>query len=290
MASESSNLLLSQFALGDSTGNGFSDWGSSQNFNNETLEAAITNQLAVTVTAADVTLSETQAANLFLKTDGVLTGNRSVILPARKHLFLAYNGNSGAFTLTFKVLAQTGVTLSQGRYALLYCDGTTTVDLFSEMNTRIDLAYIKANILGTVSQTAGVPTGPIIEHSEGTPDGVTGDYVDLIRFADGTQIVRGKATMVRISNQVMSIAVNFPKNFIDGDYCVVPCFRPASNGLAGSDFADDCTLTFREILAPVYGGKTVSNVAIAAFGVVGAGNFGASDKLYIDYTITGRWF
>lgn len=290
MATESVNLLLSLFALGDSSGNGFSDWGSSANFNFERLEAAISNQISKTVTTANVTLTEEEAANLFIKTDGVLTGSRSVFIPARKHLFLAYNGCTGAFNLTFTVLAETGVTLPQGRYALLYCDGETTVDLFSEINTRIDLAYIKANILGTVSQTSGVPTGPIIEHSEGTPDGVTGDYVDLIRFADGTQIVRGKATMVRLSNLAMSIAINFPKAFIDGDYSVASNYRPASNALAGSTFADDCSLTFREIIAPVPGGKTVNNVTIAGFGVAGAGNFSAPDKLYIDYTITGRWF
>jgi hypothetical protein len=204
-------------------------------------------------------------------------------------MFLAYNGNSGAFTLTFKVAAQTGVTLSQGRYALLYCDGTTTVDLFSEMNTRIDLAYIKANILGTVSQTAGVPTGPIIEHSEGTP-AVSGDYIDLIRFADGTQIVRGRSTLLRASTTVMQSVVSFPKNFVDADYSVLANFRPENNADSAGSYAANCTLSFRELLAPVHGTKLVSAFVINAYGIAGVGTFGASDELYVDYTITGRWF
>jgi hypothetical protein len=41
--------------------------------------------------------------------------------------------------------------------------------------------YAKTNILGTVSQTAGVPTGAIIERGSNA----NGEYV---RFADGTQI------------------------------------------------------------------------------------------------------
>ncbi len=286
MASESLNLLLSLFALGDSTGNGHSDWGSSANANFETLEAAISNQITKTVNAADVTLSESEGFNLFLKTDGVLTGNRSVILPARKHLFLAQNTCTGAFTLTFKVAAQTGVTLSQGRYALLYCDGTTTVDLFSELNTRIDLAYIKANILGTVSQTAGVPTGPIIEHSEG----VGANYVDLIRFADGTQIVRGKSTLLRSTTTIMQSTVTFPKNFVDADYSVSVSFRPIDNADAAVTYTASCTLGHRDLLAPIHGTRLVSSVVINAYGIAGAGTFGAADELYVDYTITGRWF
>jgi hypothetical protein len=43
--------------------------------------------------------------------------------------------------------------------------------------------YKRANILGTVSQTAGVPTGAIVQ----TGSNANGTYV---RFADGTQICR----------------------------------------------------------------------------------------------------
>lgn len=288
MATESTNLLLSLFALGDSTGNGFTDWGQSANFNFTTLEAATTNQLSKTVTTADVTLTETEAANLFLKTDGVLTGNRSVILPARKHLFLAYNGCTGAFSLTFKVLAQTGVTLAQGRYALLYCDGTTTVDLFSEMNTRMALAYVAANILGTVSQTASVPTGAIIEHSEGAV--ASGTFMDLIRYADGTQIVRGKMQLQREASNTMSKVITFPKTFIDADYSVVANFRPIDNDDAAGTYASHSSLGFRELLSPVSGDRTTTAATISVFPVSGAGSFGALDELYLDFTITGRWF
>jgi hypothetical protein len=282
MATESTNLLLSLFALGDSSGNGFTDWGESANFNFERLEAAITNQITKTVTTANVTLTEEEGANLFLKTDGVLTGNRAVLLPARKHLFVAYNGCTGAFNLTFNVLAQTGVTLAQGRYAILYCDGTTTVDLLADL-------YHKTTILGTVSQSSSVPTGAIIEHSEGTP-APSGDYVDLIRFADGTQIVRGRVTLLRASTTVMQAVVSFPKNFVDVDYTVNPSFCPEAAADAANTYAANCSLNFRELLAPVHGTKLVSAVVINAYGISGAGAFGAPDELYVNYTVTGRWF
>jgi hypothetical protein len=281
MATESTNLLLSLFALGDSSGNGFTDWGESANFNFERLEAAITNQITKTVTTANVTLTEEEGANLFLKTDGVLTGNRSVLLPARKHLFVAYNGCTGAFNLTFNVLAQTGVILAQGRYAILYCDGTTTVDLLADL-------YHKTTILGTVSQTSSVPTGAIIEHSEGVDVG--GTFANLIRYADGTQIVCGKLTLLRISTTRMGATVTFPKAFINATYSVNANFRPEFNADDANTYAANCTLNFREILSPVSGEKTTTGVDISAFGISGAGAFSAPDELYVDYTVTGRWF
>ena len=44
-----------------------------------------------------------------------------------------------------------------------------------------DVAYVKTNILGTASQSSGVPTGAIVERGSNA----NGEYV---RFADGTQI------------------------------------------------------------------------------------------------------
>jgi len=151
------------------------------------------------------------------------------------------------------------------------------------------LAFRRANILGTVSQAGGVPTGGVIEHSEGTPDG-GGDYIDLVRFADGTQIVRGRKTLVRSSTTLMAAIINFPKNFVDGDYSVALNYRPASNGSAPNSYASDCTLTGRDLLHPVAGIKAVASVDVGAQAIAGAGTFGSGDKLYIDFTITGRWF
>jgi hypothetical protein len=281
MASLSTNLLLSLFAQGDSTGNGFDNWGDSANSNFEFLEDALTETSSITVTNANVTLTAEQARSLRILTSGVLTGNRDVIVPARKHFFVAYNGNTGSFTLTFKVSGQTGVVVAQGTYAILYCDGTDVVSI-------LNAPYSRSTAIGTVSQSGGNPTGPLFEHSEGAT--VSGSYSDLVRFADGTQIVRGKQVLLREATIRMGATLTFPKVFIDNDYSVQATLRPQNNADPASSFAANCDLDPRDILAPVNGSRTTTDVNISVYAVQGAGTFGPNDELYVDYTITGRWF
>jgi len=61
-----------------------------------------------------------------------------------------------------------------------------------------------ANILGTVSQSSGVPTGAIIERGSNA----TGEYV---RFADGTQICTGRIA-IDLSN-ASAQNINWPATF-----------------------------------------------------------------------------
>jgi hypothetical protein len=77
--------------------------------------------------------------------------------------------------------------------------GTPWNDLFS-----------KLNILGTVSETSGVPTGAIIEQGSNA----NGQYV---RFADGTQICFD----TRLSSAAGASAWTFPVTFVDTDIQVL---------------------------------------------------------------------
>ena len=57
----------------------------------------------------------------------------------------------------------------------------SATDTTSGRLIRVDDGYLKGSILGTVSETSGVPTGAVIERGSNS----NGEYV---RFADGTQI------------------------------------------------------------------------------------------------------
>lgn len=78
---------------------------------------------------ADVTLTATEAANQFLDFTGTLTANINVIVPAAARLFAVYNATSGAYTLTVKTAAGTGVAVPQGLRGLVECDATNVVGL-----------------------------------------------------------------------------------------------------------------------------------------------------------------
>jgi hypothetical protein len=64
-------------------------------------------------------------ANEFI---GVLTGNRSIIVPASVQQYWVDNETTGAFTLTVKTLSGTGVVVPQGQRTILYCNGTDVIN------------------------------------------------------------------------------------------------------------------------------------------------------------------
>lgn len=75
----------------------------------------------------DVTLTEAEARSMVLRFTGILTGNINVIVPTREQTHIVVNDTTGAYTLTLKPVAGTGVLVTQATKALLYCDGTNVV-------------------------------------------------------------------------------------------------------------------------------------------------------------------
>jgi len=86
----------------------------------------VTSKASVAVTAADVTLTQAQAACRYLITTGILTGNRAVIVP-NDWAGTVFCNNTGAFTTTFKTAAGAGVVVAQTKRAQLIADGTDVV-------------------------------------------------------------------------------------------------------------------------------------------------------------------
>ncbi len=78
----------------------------------------------------DVALSENEQRNNIILLTGALTGNINVTVNATPWEWVVHNNTTGAFSVTFKVLGQTGIAVSQGKRASLYCEGT---DVFSAL-------------------------------------------------------------------------------------------------------------------------------------------------------------
>lgn len=93
------------------------------------LEQALTEQADLSVAgAADVTLTLVQSRNANIKLTGVLTGSISVIVPSRDKAYMFHNATTGAFTVTVKTLAGTGVIIEQGFKSLVYSDGVNVLE------------------------------------------------------------------------------------------------------------------------------------------------------------------
>lgn len=96
------------------------------------IQAEWIGTLSKAITTADVTLTATEASNAFIKATGALTANRAMILPAAQgHVIAFENSTTGAYTLTVKTEAGTGIAVAQGERVLLFCDGTNVVNAFT---------------------------------------------------------------------------------------------------------------------------------------------------------------
>jgi len=124
------------------TGENDSTWGTKANTVFSLIDEARGGFLAkgvggssdVTLTALNSLSDESRQA--VLEFTGVLTGNISVIVPTVEMWWFFKNSTSGAFTLTVKPVAGSGIVVTQGEEALLFCDGTDVVDLNMALSTR----------------------------------------------------------------------------------------------------------------------------------------------------------
>ena len=103
------------------------------------LDIAIAGGLALTITSADVTLSKTAGTSsvtniggltaqyAILNISGAKTANRNLILPVTSKWYIINNAGTGAFTLTVKGAATTGVTLQNGEKCIVAWGGTDYV-------------------------------------------------------------------------------------------------------------------------------------------------------------------
>jgi hypothetical protein len=74
------------------------------------------------------TLTGTELNRIAYNFTGLLTGNRSIIVPNTVQQYWVSNQTTGAYTLTIKTAAGTGVVVAAGSRNILYSDGVNVVD------------------------------------------------------------------------------------------------------------------------------------------------------------------
>jgi hypothetical protein len=150
------NLKIELMATGDQV----NEWGVTTNSNFENgLEQAIVGRGVVEYTSdanKTITLTESNssqdARNLFLYVDTdmstTLTATRDLIVPTIEKTYVVHNDTAGSQSIRVKTSGGTGITIPNGKKALLYVDGTNVIE---------QLNYLTSAEIGTITFTNPVP-------------------------------------------------------------------------------------------------------------------------------------
>jgi len=184
----STNLKIELIALGEQVGT----WGTTTNGNLGTaLEQAIVGRVTVSF-ASDanktLTLSNTNAAQdaraLFLNlTSAVsLTATRDLIVPAINKNYIVKNATTGSQSIRV-IVAGVGVTIPNGRTALIYNDGTDITYQFDYAGD-LNVASLASTGDGTFSGTGQVklPAGTTGQRSGSPANGMVRYNTSLNSF------------------------------------------------------------------------------------------------------------
>lgn len=119
------------------------------------FDKAIAGLLAKAITSADVTLTTDEARNAIISLSGTLTGNRNLIVPAVAKIYVIRNNTSGSYTVTVKTASGTGIVVTQGKQAILYCDGTNVLEAQSPASGSSSAVLVLAASDETTALTTG---------------------------------------------------------------------------------------------------------------------------------------
>lgn len=100
------------------------------------LPSCVAGKLARAIASdANITLTWAEAANDILQfTSSVsLTTTRNVVMPLAARQWTVYNGTTGAQSLQFIGASGTGVTVANGKRAIIYADGTNVVRVTADV-------------------------------------------------------------------------------------------------------------------------------------------------------------
>lgn len=174
-----------------------------------------------------------------------------------------------SFTGGINVLTVKSAGFSSNAYQRVYArqSGNNLIRIYERVFSTVwepwQEVYTQASILGTVSQSGGVPTGAVIERGSNA----NGEYV---KFADGTLVCWDLVSTGTISGGFTSSPQTFPATFVNSNISVQ---------VTGAEFINSTTFLCHNAENYTAGGFTL---------VTTAGTTGGS--LFVSYIAIGRWF
>ena len=210
------------------TGDQVNDWGTTTNSNLENgLEQASVGRGVVEYTSdanKTITLTESNtsqdARNLFLYVDTdvstTLTVTRDLIVPTIEKTYIVHNDTAGAQSIRVKTSGGTGITIPNGKKALLYVDGTNVIEQLNyltsmEIGTPLPIASggTNATSASAARTSLGLAIGTDVQAYNAGLQDISGLAKTNNNFivGDGSNWVAESGATVRTSLGLGSMAV-----------------------------------------------------------------------------------
>ena len=253
----STNLKIELIGTGDQSGT----WGNTTNTNLGTLiEEAIAGYVTQAVTDGAATVltipngASSNGRNYVIELTGTLTAARTVEVPAVDKPYIFFNNTTGGYAVTVKVSGQTGVTIANGKKAIVYTNSTDVIEVANApvteagTQTLTNKTLSAPTVTGVATFAAGTVSAPAITTTGDTNTGIFFPAADTIAFAEGG----AEALRINSDSQVVTAAgtVSLPAITTTGDLNT-GIFFPAAD-----------TISFAEGGAEVMRINSSSNVGI----------------------------
>jgi hypothetical protein len=224
----SPNLGIELITTGEQTGS----WGSTTNTNLGTLlEQAISGYATQIVTDSGVATvlsivngASSTGRNYVIALIGALTAARTVEVPAVNKPYIFFNSTSGGFAVTVKVTGQTGVTIANGKKAIVYVNGTDVIEVANAPVTETGTQTLTNKTL--TAPALGTPASGVLTNATGLPlttgvtgilpiaNGGTGSSTQTFAALNATQTFTGGqiGAVTSLTSSGASIAINLATN------------------------------------------------------------------------------
>lgn len=274
MASTYSDLLRLEI---QASGENDSTWGARANTVFEMIEDAISNFKSVvlaadanyTLTIANSATDEARNMGLNITSSLPLTATRNITVPTSTKSYFVKNGTTGGQSLQIKTAAGTGITIPNGKTAIVLCDGTnviSAVDWINALSLGTPLALADGGTAATSAGAARTSLGLVI----GTNVEAWDADLDALAALGSTGIAVRSAANTWVQRALAQPAAGITITNSDGS-AGNPTFALANDllaleGMSATGFVSRTaaeTYANRTLQAPA-AGLTISNPAGAA--------------------------
>jgi hypothetical protein len=249
MSTYSTNLKIELIGTGEQSGT----WGATTNTNlGSLIEEAIAGYVTQAVTDGAATVltipngASSNGRNYVIELTGALTAARTVEVPAVDKPYIFFNATTGGFAVTVKVSGQTGVTIANGKKAIVYANSTDVIEVANAPVTETGTQTLTNKTLTSptlnspvlVTPALGTPASGVMTNVTGLPltTGVTGTLpvanggtgTTSTTFANLTTNVTGTLPVANGGTGATTLTAN---NVLLGNGTSAPLFvAPGTNG------------------------------------------------------------